>query len=799
MINIEIDGKHIESESGSTIIQAAHSAGIAIPHFCYHKKLSIAANCRMCLVQVEKAPKPLPACATPVSEGMKVFTVSEQAVKAQKGVMEFLLINHPLDCPICDQGGECQLQDLAVGYGGVASRYAEAKRVVTHKDIGPLVSAEEMSRCINCTRCVRFGQEIAGVMELGQAFRGEHAEIMSFVSSTVDSELSGNMIDLCPVGALTSKPFRYSARAWELSRRRSISPHDSLGSNLAVQVKGNQVMRVLPVENEAINECWLSDRDRFSYTALNVPERLTKPMIKQGGKWQEVEWQTALEYISHGLRDIAKRGGAEQIGALATPNSTLEEMYLLQKLLRGLGSNNVDFRLRQSDFSADGKQAGAPWLGMAVADINQADRFLLVGSFLRKDHPLLASRIRQAVKRGAQANVLHSTDDDLLMAVANKSIVAPSAMVSVLAQILQALATEKKARLDGAVQALVQAGSPSAEAVAIAKNLAGGQHPAILLGNFAQQHPQAAQLQLLAQHIAALCNAKFGFMGEAANSLGGHLAQAVPFAGGKAGMNATAMLAAPRKAYLLLNVEAELDTHNPQQALAAMYAADMVVAMSAYKHFASDYADVMLPIAPFTETSGTFVNTEGRVQSFNGTVKPLGEARPAWKVLRVLGNMLNVEGFDHDSSEAVRDEALGGMDVSSKLNNTLGGTEVRGLGTEQAPAHHSAPGPQSSALSGLQRVADVPIYSSDAMVRRAPPLQATHDALPPSAAMHGDELAKLGLKPGDMVKASQGEGSVRLSVVLDNRLPRGVVRVAAGHALTAKMGAMFGTISVERA
>ncbi|HEU0282421.1 MAG TPA: NADH-quinone oxidoreductase subunit NuoG, partial [Gallionella sp.] len=419
MINIEIDGKHIETENGSTIIQAAHGAGIAIPHFCYHKKLSIAANCRMCLVQVEKAPKPLPACATPVTEGMKVFTASEQAVKAQKGVMEFLLINHPLDCPICDQGGECELQDLAVGYGGVASRYHEAKRVVTHKDIGPLVSAEEMSRCINCTRCVRFGQEIAGVMELGQAFRGEHAEIMSFVSGTVDSELSGNMIDLCPVGALTSKPFRYTARNWELSRRRSVSPHDSLGSNLAVQVKNNRVMRVLPVEKEAINECWLSDRDRFGYTGLNVPERLTRPMIKQGGKWLEVEWQTALEYAANGLRHIANGAAAEQIGALATGNSTLEEMYLLQKLVRGLGSHNVDFRLRQSDFSADGKQAGAPWLGMAIADINQADRFLLVGSFLRKDHPLLAHRLRQAAKKGAQVSFVHSVVDDALVKVAH--------------------------------------------------------------------------------------------------------------------------------------------------------------------------------------------------------------------------------------------------------------------------------------------------------------------------------------------------------------------------------------------
>jgi NADH-quinone oxidoreductase subunit G len=784
MINIEIDGKHIEVENGCSVIDAADRLGIYIPHFCYHKKLSIAANCRMCLVQIEKAPKPLPACATPVAEGMKVFTASEQAVKAQKGVMEFLLINHPLDCPICDQGGECELQDLAVGYGGSASRYNEEKRVVLHKDIGPLVAAEEMSRCINCTRCVRFGIEIGGAMELGQAFRGEHAEIMAFMSDTVDSELSGNMIDLCPVGALTSKPFRYSARTWELSRRKSISPHDSLGSNLAVQVKNSRVMRVLPIENEDINECWLSDKDRFSYEGLNSAERLTKPMIKQGGKWLEVEWQVALEYVANGLRQIAHESGAENIGALATPHSTLEELYLLQKLVRGLGSHNVDFRLRQSDFSADSKQAGAPWLGMAVADVNLVDRFLLVGSFLRKDHPLLASRVRQATKKGAQVNLIHAADDDLLMPIANKAIVPPTEMTTVLAQVLKALAIAKQATLDTSVQQVVQSVTPSAIAQAMADSLASGERVAILLGNFAQQHPQASQLQLLAQHIAALCGATFGFFGEAANSVGGYLAQAVPFAGAAHGMNASAMLAAPRKAYILLNVEAELDTKNPQQALAAMSAANMVVALSAYKHHAAEYADVLLPIAPFTETSGTFVSSEGRAQSFKGTVQPLGEARPAWKVFRVLGNMLNISGFDYNNSEAVRDEALGDTDVSAKLGNILHGMSA------QATTWN---------VAGLQRVSDVPIYATDAIVRRAASLQKTRDAATPRALMHSVELKKLKLQSGETVKLTQGHGSARLSVIADDSLPHGVVRVAAGHAVTAELGAMFGDIMVDRA
>jgi NADH-quinone oxidoreductase subunit G len=768
MINIEIDGKRIQTENGATIIEAAHQAGITIPYFCYHKKLSIAANCRMCLVQVEKAPKPLPACATPVAEGMKVHTHSEQAVKAQQGVMEFLLVNHPLDCPICDQGGECMLQDISVGYGGGHSRYHEEKRMVLAKDLGPLVSAEEMSRCINCTRCVRFGQEIAGQMELGQAFRSEHAEIMSFVSGTVNSELSGNMIDLCPVGALTSKPFRYKARSWELSRRRSISAHDSLGSALAVQTKNNRVLRVLPIENEDINECWLSDKDRFAYEGLNTSDRLTRPMIKQDGMWQEVEWQVALEYAGNALRHIANGAGAEQIGALATANSTLEELYLLQKLMRGIGSQNVDFRLRQSDFSADAKQQGTPWLGMAVADISKADRFLIVGSFLRKDHPLLAARIRRAVKHGAQANIVHSVDDNLLMKVANKAIVAPDALVETLTQISKALTAEKQGQ------------NASGEAAAIAKNLASGEYVTVLLGNFAQQHPQAAQLQALAQQIAALSNGKFGFLGEAANSVGGYLVQATP---GAKGLNASTMLSSPRKAYVLLNVEAELDCANPQQAMAALQSADLVIAMSAYKHHATEYADVLLPIAPFTETSGTFVSTEGRVQSFKGAVKPLGEARPAWKVLRVLGNLLKADGFDQDTSEAVRDEALQGVDVTARLNNAIGGVEAKAAPT----------------ASGLQRVSDVPIYATDSVVRRSEPLQATTDAAMPQAWLHGDELKKLGVQPGARVKVSQGQGSVQLIAGADDKLPRGVVRVAAGHAATATLGAMFGTITVERA
>jgi NADH-quinone oxidoreductase subunit G len=781
MINIEIDGKPVETERGSTVMDAANKLGIYIPHFCYHKKLSIAANCRMCLVEIEKTPKPMPACATPVADGMKVHTHSQIAVKAQQGVMEFLLINHPLDCPICDQGGECQLQDLAVGYGGSASRYHEPKRSVMHKDIGPLVSTEEMNRCIHCTRCVRFGQEIAGVMELGMAFRGEHSEIMSFVNSTVDSELSGNIIDLCPVGALTSKPFRYTARNWELSHRKSVSPHDGLGSNLSVQVMDNKVMRVLPVENEAINECWLSDRERYSYEGLNSPERLTRPMIKQDNKWNEVDWQTALEYVANGLRQIGSTAGADQIAALATPHSTVEELYLLQKLMRGLGSNNIDFRLRQSDFSSDGKQAGSPWLGMPVADINSRDRFLIVGSFMRKDHPLLAQRVRQAAKKGAQVNIVHASGDDLLMPIANKAIVAPNDMVNMLAQILKALSTEKSAALSGEIQQAVAAVNPSEQARAIARSLASGERAAVLMGNFAQQHPQAAQISILAEQIALLCSAKFGYLGEAANSVGGYLAGAVPSVG--AGMNAAQMLATPRKSYILLNVEPELDMHDPQLAMTAMNAADMVVALSAFKHHAVDYADVMLPIAPFTETSGTFVSTEGRVQSFRGAVKPLGDARPAWKVLRVLGNLLNVSGFDYDSSEQVRDEILPGRSIADKLDNHISGVALQIS--------------SGSNSQDLQRISDVPIYSADALVRRAASLQMTRDATAPCVIMHSSELQKLGLKSGDVAKVHQGKASTRMKVGADDSMPVSAVRVASGHPDTAALGAMFGIIRVE--
>jgi NADH-quinone oxidoreductase subunit G len=613
-------------------------------------------------------------------------------------------------------------------------------------------------------------------MELGQAFRGDRAEIMPFVEKTVDSELSGNIIDLCPVGALTSKPFRFSARTWELARRKSVSPHDGLGSNLIVQVKHDRVMRVLPLENEQLNECWLSDKDRFAYEALNTAERLTRPMVKQDGRWQEVDWNVALDYASHALRDVAKNDGAAAIGALLSPHATLEEMALAAKLLRGLGSDNIDFRLRQSDFTADGKRKGTPWLGMKVADINALDRVLVVGSFLRKDHPLLAQRLRQAAKRGTQVNVLHAADDDLLIKLAARAIVAPSQLPTVLAQVVKAVAEAKGASVDLAV-------TVSAEAKKIADSLTSGANAAVLLGNFAQQHPQAATLNALAQQLAQLLGAKYGFLGEAANSVGGYVARAVP-AG--EGMNARRMLAEPRAAYLLLGAEPELDCADGAAAQAALKQAKSVVVMSAFKSQAAlDYADVLLPVAPFSETSGSFVNTEGRVQSFYAAAKPQGEARPAWKVLRVLGNLLELDGFGYESSEQVRDEVLAGLGGKAEyvagLDNGVDGVAI-----------------ELRAAGGVERVADVPIHFADALVRRAPSLQATRDAAAPTARMNAATLAKLGVAAGDRVKVG-ASGTVTLAAALDAGLPDDCVRVAAAHAATAGLGAMFANLTVERA
>jgi len=646
-----------------------------------------------------------------------------------------------------------------------------------HKNLGPLVSAEEMSRCIHCTRCVRFGQEVAGVMELGMYGRGEHSEILPFVGRTVDSELSGNMIDVCPVGALTSKPFRYSARTWELARRKSIAPHDSLGSNLIVQAKGGKVMRVVPFENEAVNECWISDRDRFSYEALNSSERLTKPMVRDNGQLRETDWQTALDRAGRLLRGVREQHGGEAIGLLANPQSTFEDMTLAARLMRGLGSENMDFRLRQIDFSADRLRAGVPWLGMSIAELAALDRVLIVGSFLRKDQPLLANRFRQAAKRAQQINVLNVADDDWLMNVRNKAIVRPSKLGDTLAQIVIALAKAKQLP----VPAGLAADAPSEAVEAIAASLASGRNTGIVLGAVIEQHAQYARLQSLAQELAKLAGAKWGFLGTAANSLGGYLAGCLP--NSERGLPAIGMLASPRKAYVLLNVEPEFDCHNPAVAVSALRGAEAVIALSTFRSQVDQYAQVVLPIAPFTETAGSFVNMEGRMQSFNAVVKPLGDARPAWKVLRVLGEQVGATNVAYDSSEAVRDSQCKSADVAAKLDNGIKGVALT-AGAASTPE--------------LERVADVLIYGADPIVRRAESLQATRDAREPLARMHPVTAGKLKLNEGDVVSLRQGGAQARAKLSIDAGVPEACVRYAAGHAGAAALGPMFGEISVEK-
>lgn len=776
MVELTIDGKKVEVQEGSMVMHAAHKLGVYVPHFCYHKKLSVAANCRMCLVEVEKAPKAMPACATPATNGMVVHTCSERAVAAQKSVMEFLLINHPLDCPICDQGGECQLQDLAVGYGGSSSRYQEEKRVVFHKDLGPLVSAEEMSRCIHCTRCVRFGQEVAGVMELGMVGRGEHSEITTFVGRSVESELSGNMIDLCPVGALTSKPFRYQARTWELARRRTVSPHDSLGANLIVQVKGDDVLRVVPFENEEINECWISDRDRFSYEGLKSEDRLSTPMVKdEDGQWREASWSDALQVAAHGLMDVRDHSGAAHIGALSSEYATLEEMALLGRVTRGLGSENIDFRLRQTDAAFDAALNGAPWLGMNIAELETLDRVLVVGSFLRKDHPLMAQRLRQAVKNGTQVSSIDAAGDDPLFKLTARATVLPAAIADTLAQVAVALAKLKSVEVPAALVGV----SVDVHAQKIAESLTSGVQVSVLLGNAAVNAPDAARIAANAQLVAQLSGGKLGFLTAGANTVGGYLAGAVP---GKGGKNAAAMLAQPLKAYIVLHAEPLLDADNGAQALAALKAAEFNVALTSYASGAKDWANVMLPVSPFTETSGTFVNAQGLPQSFKGTVTPHAQTRPGWKVLRVLGNVMHLAGFDDETSESVRDSVLSGG-LQSRLSNQIS----------------TAAGVSAQALTGLQRVTDVPIYRTDAIVRRAEALQASQASRAPVARMHAQTMAGLGVEQGNPVRVKSATGQIDLIAELDNTLAAGAVRISAGFAQTAALGSAFGQLNVERA
>jgi NADH-quinone oxidoreductase subunit G len=764
-IEIEIDGKKLKAEPNQMLIQVADAAGIYIPRFCYHKHLTVAANCRMCLVEVEKSPKALPACATPVMPGMKVFTKSQKTIEAQRAVMEFLLINHPLDCPVCDQGGECELQDLSMGYGATHSHYDECKRAVADENLGPLV-ATEMTRCILCTRCVRFGNEIAGLPQLGITERGGHAEISTYVEQAVTSEISGNIIDLCPVGALTSKPYRFTARAWELDQAPSISPHDCLGSNLNVHTRYGTVKRVVSRENATINETWISDRDRFSYEGLYHADRLEEPMARIDGKWMPVEWQKAFEIIARELHAVIAEHGADKVGALASPNSTTEEFYLLQKIMRGLGSANIDHRLRECDMRDQAQMGAFPGLSFPMIDIENSDAILLIGSNIQKEQPLIATRIRKAEKKQAEIIAINFMDYNFTFKLSAKKIVAPQQIVNE----LQALADNSSD---------------------LARLLQGKQNVRIILGAAALHHPDASRIRYLAQKIANMTNGKLGLLTDGANSAGAWLAGAIPHrqAAGRpmnhVGLSAYDMLAKPRKAYVLLNVEPERDCANATHATEALKQAEFTVALSMYRNpILEAHAHVILPIAAFTETSGTFVSALGNFQSFLGMAKPFGAARPAWKILRVLANFLHLDGFAYENSEEIRHELYEHIDKMS-------------------PPDMQFTQPDSAQLTqqtALTRLGEIPLYSLDSLVRRSQPLQEAQILMEGdinAIRLHPETAKKLGLKEGDTARVKQDHAEAKLTVRIDERLAPNTTWIAGGIQATETLGDLIGAVEVS--
>jgi NADH-quinone oxidoreductase subunit G len=784
-VHLEINGQPMTAAKGEMIMSVADRHNIRIPRFCYHKKLSIAANCRMCLVEVEKAPKPVPACAFPVTEGMKVFTRSRKAIDAQKGTMEFLLINHPLDCPVCDQGGECELQDVAMGYGEDVSRYTEAKRVIKDKNLGPLI-ASDMTRCIHCTRCVRFGEEIAGVRELGATGRGEWMEIGTYIEKTLVSELSGNVIDVCPVGALTAKPSRFTARAWELIQHALIAPHDSIGSHIYVHEQRGRAMRVVPRECEAINETWISDRDRFSYQALSSKNRLLKPQLKRGGVWQEVDWEIALQAVAEGLRRFAP----EEFGFLAAPHATLEELYLLQKIARGVGCASIDHRLRQSDFSDQERAPLFPWLGQNIEDLERLDAALLIGSNVRKEQPIAAHRLRKAALKGARVAAVNPRDFGFNFPLTENLVCDPAGIVRALAGIAQAALRSADAAAPAPLRGLLADVEPNPREQTVATDLLKAARKSVLLGNIAVAHPQYAILRALASVIAQQTGSCFGYLPEAANTAGAWLTGAVPhrLPGGRApreaGLHARAMLEEPRKGYVLFGVEPEFDCDDPATAHAAMKSAAFIAVFSPFAgEAAREYADVLLPIAGFAETAGTFVNLEGRWQSWRQACTPPDETRPGWKVLRVLGNTLRLDGFSQVAAEQVREELWRCFSPDTQFDN--------GLLLEETLSMPPAP-------AGLTRASSVPIYALDATLRRAAALQATPDARAAACYLHPLQAEKLGLKDAERVLVRQ-HGEAALPLVLDEGVAMNCAWIPSALDGVKTLGPAFGPVELERA
>lgn len=777
-IQITVDGQPLKAKRGQMLIEVTDAAGVDVPRFCYHKKLSVAANCRMCLVEVEKAPKPLPACATPVMPDMVVLTKSKLAREAQQGTMEFLLINHPLDCPICDQGGECELQDVAMGYGGSASQYTEGKRVVMDKYIGPLI-ATEMTRCIHCTRCVRFGEEIAGIRELGATGRGESVRIGTYIEKSVVSEVSGNVIDICPVGALTARPSRYTARSWELNQQAAVSPHDSVGSNVFVHLDGSKVNRVIPRENESVNEVWIADRDRFSYQGLNDADRVKTPMVRVNGELVESDWSTALEKAS----EILKAGGKD-LGVLVSPSLPVEELFITQKLARAMGSNNIDHRLSQTDFSAQESSPVMPWLGMQLSDLETLNAALLIGSNIRKDQPIAAVRLRKSALNGAKISFINPKTFPLHFDAQDLITTRFDQMVDELA----CVATAAGADLSGL------SGAPKFNVTEqhqrIADALKESERAAVMLGNIAVQHPAFAQLQLLASKLSAATGATFSMLPERGNTAGAWLTGAVPhrLAGGKSastvGLHAGAMLEKSLKNYLLVGVEVEFDAANPSKAVESLSGADGVVSVSA---FLSDslraHADVVLPMATFPESYGTYVNATGNWQTAKGASMAPGDARPVWKIMRVLADAQELSGFDYESPEALTKEAQQACG-SIELNNI---TDMKGVNYTAASS------------DVMVRAGETPIYRTDPLVRRSQPLQKSADGKQAFVSMSQSELEKLGVAEGDMVSVKQGSGSATLAAKLDDGVPAGCVWVPAGLPETQALGEVFAAVEVRKA
>ena len=781
-VTIQIDGVSYPAPRGAMLIEVADANGVEIPRFCYHKKLSVAANCRMCLVEVERAPKPLPACATPVQDGMKIYTRSPLALGAQQGTMEFLLINHPLDCPICDQGGECELQDVAMGFGRDVSSYVEAKRVVPDPDIGPLV-ATDMTRCIHCTRCVRFGDEVAGLRELGATGRGENMRIGTYVAHTMSSELSGNVIDLCPVGALTAKPSRFSGRAWEMIQHAGVATRDCVGSNIYAHTLNGKIVRVVPRENESLNETWISDRDRFAYEGLHAADRVLAPKIKVRGRWEETDWDTALARVAESLREHEP----ESVGALVAPGSTLEECYLLQKALRGIGVRSIDHRQHQLDFSDSARDPLFPWLGQSIEALESNDAVLLLGANPRKDQPILGHRLRKAALEGAHIMDINPRAFEFTHPLAARHIVSPQALGKALAELLAAVCS----RTGEEAPSWLGQRTPGDWAERMARHLATAQNASVLLGPFAVNHPDHARLRVLAGEVAARTGAQLGYLSEGGNAAGAWIAGALPHRGSagqalaEAGLDAQTMWADPRSAYVLYGVEPDYDCANPSMALAALHQARYVAVFAAYANARMlEYADVILPIAAAEETSGTVVNAEGRWQSFHGITLPPGEARPGWKVLRVLGNMLDLRGFEFMSSEAVRDELKAQLPAGLRFDNAIDAP----AGFELRWSHAEAP---------LMRSGGHGLYAVDPQVRRAGALQRTPDAVRAGVWLNAAERSRRGLVEDERVRVVQGDVSVVLDMHTDDSLADGVAWIPAGVAGSEALGAICGPVDIE--